>query len=187
MMPRAVLFLALALPALATTSAAAKSVPVRPLIGLESGEGVTFTSSPSGGAISILYDKARVQVLAADPPVPGGMKKLVHRFRLVLGRPAQVLSFDLRGFRNGVTSDRTGLALAVGSKSVDLTPVLANDSFIVCVDFAVTGRTVDVIWTATARQNPGDEATLDLDSIDISAPKPGTRPQPLGKCKVKPA
>jgi len=166
------------------TPATAKPSPVRPIIGLENGEAITFTSSPDGGVLSILYDKARVQVLAADPPVPGNVKTLMHRFRVVLGRPAQVLSFNLRGFRSSVAPDGTGLTLAVSGNKIDLTPVLTDQDFDVCADVPVAGRTVDVIWTATARQVPGQETLLELDSIDIAALKAGAKAQKPRECKA---
>lgn len=152
--------------------AAAKPGTSRPMVGLESGEGVTFTSEPDGSALSILYDQARAEIRASDPAtVPS--KTLERRFRIVLGRSAQTLQFQLRGFRTE-GDDRTKLSLVIGARTIDLSPVLSSGTNCAVTRVRVNGGILDVIWTAVANHTVDEDTMIELDSIDILAVKPGT-------------
>ena len=150
----------------------------RPIIGLESGSGLTFTSSPDGGVMSVLYDSAVIEVLATSPKIAGGEKSQSRNFRMVLGQAPQTLRFQVRGFRTANATDAIKLILKAGDNTLDLTPKSSEGNFTTCVDVTASKPTLDVTLTGTAKQVPSEDVRLDIDSIDIAARKgaPETSP-----------
>lgn len=150
----------------------------RPIVGLESGNGLSFTSSPDGGAMSILYDTAVIEIPAASPKIPAGEKSQSRSFRMALGQVPQTLRFHVRGFRAAKATDAIKLSLKVGDKTHDLTPKPAEENFIACVEVTASNPTLDVVWIGTAKQVPGEDVRLDIDSIDIAALKDASEKSP---------
>lgn len=155
----------------------------RSIIGLESADAATFTSSPDGGALSILYDAAKVEILPADPDVPGGVKAQTRRFRLVLGKPEQDLRFIIRGFVKTPKAGGATLHFSVGDKDNDLSGKLGSENFTACFDSKAAGSTLDAAWTSVVAQVRGEQSTFVIDSIDISASKSGRRSDDPTECK----
>lgn len=174
--------LATALALSACNGASSGTDAQRPIVGLQSGEGVTFTQVPDGGALAILYDTARVEVLGADKPLKDGSKAQTRRFTLIGGKPGQTYRFEFRGARHVPEGGAASLVVDAGGAKVDLTPALADGNFTACADAAATGTTLDVVWTGSVGQVVGEQSLLDIDSIDITVVKPGAPPVTGGKC-----
>lgn len=157
---------------LLVTGCAKRGDPVelkRPIVGLESGAGMTFTSAPDGSAMSILYDTASIVIPAGVQMKPGESKMQSRSFRLVLGGAPRRLLFEVRGFRAAAKPEAVALTFKVGDKVVDLTSELHQEHLVACFEIEATEPLLDVSWTGTVRHIPGEEGRLDVDSIDISA------------------
>lgn len=139
-----------------------------PIVGLSSGEGVTFTRSPDGRALSILYDLAEVRIASNAAPISGEWKTQARRFALVLGQNGLKLRVHVRGFRDDGPGDAQ-LKFSIGSKSVDLSDQLTAGTFAACFETDLADQAADVAWSAGARQVQGKDRLLVIDSIDISA------------------
>jgi hypothetical protein len=155
----------------------------RPIIGLESADAATFTSSPDGGALSILYDTAKVEILPDSPDVPGGTKAQTRKFRMVLGKPDQGFRFMVRGFANTPNPGGATLHFNVGGQDNDLSKKIGGENFTVCFNAKSAGSTLDVAWTGAVAQVKGEQSTFVLDSIDISASASGSELDDPSKCK----
>lgn len=150
----------------------------RPIVGLESGNALSFTSSPDGGVMSLLYDSAVIEIPSASPKIPAGEKSQSRNIRMVLGQAPQTLRFQVRGFRTANATDAIRLSLKAGDNTLDLTPKSSEGNFTTCVDVTASKPTLDVTLTGMVKQVPGEDVRLDIDSIDIAARKgaPETSP-----------
>lgn len=150
----------------------------RPIVGLESGQAVTFTSSPDGGALSVLYDTATIEIPGSAKSIPSGAKAQSRDFRMVLGNPPRTLRFQIRGFRTDFAPGEISLAFVAGGKTFDVSSKLDKDNYFACFEVAPTEPTLDVKWTGTVKQKAGQDVRLDIDSIDISALADGAAEAP---------
>jgi hypothetical protein len=148
--------------------------PQRPIVG----SGLSFTSSPDGGALSVLYDTATIEIPGKATAVQGGSKSQTRAFRMVLGQVPQTLRVHVRGARFAAKPEVLGLTFKVGEREIDLTPQPGEDNFVECFEYAASTRTLDVAWTGTVKQVAGEDVRLDLDSIDIAALSGGSPKDP---------
>lgn len=153
-----------------------------PIIGLSSGMALSFNISPDGGALSILYDNAKVEIPSTATEIPGGTKAQSRRFSLVSAAKGQTFRFFIRGFSKTPANAAAKLKVVAGSKSVDLSASLAQEDYMTCFDATADGSTLDVMWIGTVKQLNGEDSYLAIDSIDISALAPKTAPIKDGSC-----
>ena len=158
------------------------------LVGLAQGDNVTFTRTPDGGALSLLYDNAVLAAATSDAKLKeGDSAPMDRRFTLVAaGSPASA-RFWVRGFRSEAAKTATLAFVAKTAAAIDLTPQIADENFTACFDLALDSAETPIQWKAAVAVPPaGETAELHIDSIDIGLLAKDSPPLVSGTCPEAP-
>jgi hypothetical protein len=138
------------------------------IVGLGSGEGVTFTRSPDGSAISLLYDNFDVRIPAADATKPSGGKTQTRRFTLVSGQVPASLAVWLRGYHNAAPGS-SKLLVKAGKYTHAIELGRDEDGLVECVLITPTEHVTAFSIIASLQPDKSRDGQISIDTIDIAA------------------
>jgi hypothetical protein len=155
------------------------------ILGLSSGNGLTFTVAPQGQALSILYDTAIARWLSKDARSTAPNKIIERNGTLaVAGKDGRARVF-IRGFVKAPLGSAK-LNLMLGKNANDLSAQLGDENFVACMDAPLTAGMLPFHVKAVLQQREGEESTLSIDSIDVAILEDTESPLVNGRCPEAP-
>jgi hypothetical protein len=163
---RARLCVVIAMLALSSASVEAAS-PHPKFYGLSSGQASSFTSSPSGCFISLLFDDFRASLTSAKATVVSARRFTIASSR---GATGKVIRFDIRG----AMLNAAGSTIRIGVAGTEQVIKPTSSEFTVQAKSRLAAANTPILVTLEPRFN-GDASTKDfmltVDSIDVALPE----------------
>ncbi|WP_156424940.1 hypothetical protein [Novosphingobium fuchskuhlense] len=157
--------------------------------GLLAGDGITFTSSPDGSTLSLLYDQFEIKTGAVVEKGTINKDRVAQRgFTLgVIGpngsgsaKAQEAIQLFVRGFHHAPAGSWSLKVEAPGGP-IDITPKGSDEPFTACLALAADKAAIPVRVTMTLKAPVPSDTQVTVDSIDI-ARTGGDLKGPPGSC-----
>lgn len=137
------------------------------MLGLTAGNAVTFSMTPDGDALSLLFDNNQL-VWSALEKVTSKEKVSERQVVIATSKADSTMRIYVRGYFKA-PKDSARITLIVAGTNIDLTPNIKKENFAFCTDAKFVEQHTPVTVRMNLRQVAGEDSSIAIDSIDIKS------------------